>query len=217
MTSGVKIEEHQFRVTLDHSAAHFRLMGGIQWYGPSAIENMPQSNLLDGRLWYSTEEFHDALGSMWKYCQANPDTHGQHHALIYVFDGRAGTIKFHAYVWKPETGDTMQSLDYGRAVDPLDRHASYPACILDALLAQKKAVKASTVVKRALPLAVKRLGAGASDETHIVLLHNALKTMIQTEPLIFSRDDPSNYSPTGRFTMVEHLGIYDKDATWLSK
>ncbi len=217
MSSGIKIEEHQFRVMLDHSAAHSRLMGGIQWYGPSTLENMPDSNLLDGRLWYSTDEFHDALGSMWRYCQANPDTHGLDHALIYVFDGRAGTMKFHAYLWKPETGDTMHPLDYGRAVDPLDRHFSYPGCILDALLAQKKAVRASTVVKRALSLARDRFGSGTTDEAHNVKLHGALKAMMQTEPLIHRREDISPHSPTGRFTMVEHLGIYDKDATWLNK
>lgn len=217
MSRGVKIEEYQFRSLLDNAVQFRSLMGGIQWYGPAPADSLPQANLLNGEFWYSAAEFHDALGIMWKYCQTNPDTHGLDHALIYVFDGRDGSIKFHAYLWKPETGDTMQPLDYGRAVAPLDRHYSYPGCILDALLDQKKAVKASTVVKRALPLAVKRFGTGASDETHTVLLHNALKTIMQTEPLIYSRDDLSPHSPTGRFTMVEHLGIYDKDATWLPK
>lgn len=217
MSNGIKIEEHQFRVTLAHAATSFRLMGGIQWYGRSTIETMPDSNLLDGRLWYSTDEFHDALGSTWQYGQANLGSLGLDHALIYVFDGRAGTMKFHAYLWKPETGDTMQALDYGRAVDPLDRHFSYPGCILDALLAQKKAVRASTVIKRALLFARERLGTGTSDETHSTLLHGALKAMMQTEPLIHRREDISPHSPTGRFTMIEHLGIYDKDATWLNK
>lgn len=215
MARGVRIEEYQFRSLLEHAVMHRILMGGIQWYGPPPTVSLQQSNLLNGEFWYSAAEFHDALGEMWRYCQANPDTHGQHHALIYAFDGRSGKTKFHAYLLKPATGDTMQPLDYRRAVDPLDRHYSYPACILDALLAQKKAVKTSTVIKRALPMARQRLGKGATDDVHNVQLHNALKAMMQIEPLIHRKDDPSDYSPTGRFTMVEHLGIYDKDATWL--
>lgn len=213
MRQGVPIEEYRFRSLLDHAFKFGALMGGIQWYGPALSDTLPQSNLLHGEFWHSTADFHDSLQEMRDYCRKHPDNHGLDHAHVYALDGRGGAMKFHAYLWTPIKGDAMQPLDYGRAVDPHNR--AYSSCILETLLAQKKAVKTSTVVKRALPLALKRLGAGVSDETHNVLLHKALTVMMNTEPLICTRRFDSDHSPSGQFTMVEHLGIYDKEPTWL--
>lgn len=213
MKQGVPIEEYKFRSLLDHVVQFQCLMGGIQWFGQPLSDDLPDSNLLHGEFWHSTADFHDSLQEMRDYCRKHPDNHGLHYAHVYALDGRAGAMKFHAYLWKPETGDTMQPLDYGRAVDPYNR--AYSSCILDALLMQKKAVKTSTVVKRALPLAQRRLGAGASDDVHTVLLNRALTVMMNTEPLLFHRQFDNPNHPSGHYTMVEHLGIYDKDATWL--
>lgn len=213
MKHGVPIEEYKFRSLLDHVVQFQCLMGGIQRFGPPLADDLPDSNLLHGEFWHSTADFHDSLHEMRDYCCAHPDNHGLHHAHVYALDGRAGAMKFHAYLWKPETGDTMQPLDYERAIDPHNR--AYSSCIFDALLMQKKAVKTSTVVKRALPLAQRRLGAGASDDVHTVLLNKALTVMMNTEPLVFSQRFNSPHHPSGQYTMVEHLGIYDKDATWL--
>jgi hypothetical protein len=160
MKQGVQIEEYRFRSLLDHAVKFQCLMGGIQWYGPPLSVDLPESNLLHGEFWHSTADFYDSLQEMRDYCRTYPDRHGLHHAHIYALDGRDGAMKFHAYLWKPETGDTMQSLDYDRVIDPHNR--AYSSCILDSLLAQKKAVKRSTVVKRALPLAQRRLGAGSA-------------------------------------------------------
>lgn len=213
MSKGVPIEEYRFRILLDHASKFGALMGGIQWYGPALSDTLPQSNLLHGEFWHSTADFHDSLQEMRDYCRKHPDNHGLDHAHVYALDGRGGAMKFHAYLWTPIMGDAMQPLDYGRAVDPHNR--AYSSCILETFLAQKKAVKTSTVVKRALPLALQRLGAGVSEETHNVLLHKALTVMMNTEPLVFTRRFDSDHSPSGQFTMVEHLGIYDKEPTWL--
>ncbi|MDR7125453.1 hypothetical protein [Pseudotabrizicola sp. 4114] len=213
MKQGGSIEEYRFRSLLDHAVQYRALMGGVQLYGPPLSENLPQSNLLYGRFWHSRNDLFDSLKELWGYCRNHRGNHGLDHVHVYALDGREGTRKFHAYLWKPETGDAMLPLDYGRAIDPHNR--AYSAFILRTLLEQKKAIKTSTVVKRALPLAQHHFGSGVSDETLGVLLHKALKVMIASEPLIYSKELINPRSPTGRYTTVEHLGIYDKDATWL--
>jgi hypothetical protein len=50
---------------------------------------------------------------------------------------------------------------------------------------------------------------------HGILLNKALTVMMNNEPLIYAEQFDNPNHPSGHYTMVEHLGIYDKDATWL--
>lgn len=208
MAKGIPIDETQFRVHLNH-AVHMKIMfGGFQWYGPPAVDKLPQSNLLHGELFYGADDFHDKLGSMFRYCNNNPDNNGLGHALIYVFDGREGRPKFHHYLWTPETGDEMRAVDYRRAVDPNDFHSAFA---FEALMKQTKAVKVSTVVRHAFKALRRVQGDGGSDQLHKASLRRAIMSILQREPLVFSK--PVNNAYGG--TMIEHLGIYDKEPTWL--
>ena len=98
MKHGVPIEEYRFRSLLDHVVQFQCLMGGIQWFGPPLSDDLPDTNLLHGEFWHSTADFHDSLQEMRDFCRAHPDNHGLHHAHVYALDGRAGAMKFHAYL-----------------------------------------------------------------------------------------------------------------------
>jgi len=212
MLDHVPVEETQFKVLLEHAERMQIMFGGIQWYGPPLCPGMPQSNLLHGEMFYLAREFLDALASMQRYCTQHPTDHGLDQALIYVFDGRYKSFKFHHYLWTPSMGETMQTVDYWAAV-PMDYYARHA---FDALMAQKKAVKVSTVVNAAFKRVRREMGADSTDEHHKAALHSAVAGLIRTNPLVHSRRVTSSYSPSGGYTMVEHFGIYDRNPTWLN-
>ena len=65
--------------------------------------------------------------------------------MIYLFDGRDGTPKFHANLWKPSMGRNLVHQKYFSADDP-DPYLPY---VMNALAKQSEAVKVSTVVDQA--------------------------------------------------------------------
>lgn len=212
MRQGVKIEEFRFPALLDHAVKNKYLFGGFQWYGTPIAPDMPQSNLLNGQVFYGTADFHDVLAETFRYCQTYPDAHGLDHAMIFVFDGRNGSKKFHNYIWRPETGDTLQPVDYGRCVNQDSLHSR---CAFAALMAQKKPVKVSTVARAGLAKLRDIIGEGTCDERQLMGIRSALSAIINTDPLINTQRVENSHIPGGGYTLVEHLGIYDKDATWL--
>ncbi|WP_170459625.1 hypothetical protein [Ruegeria arenilitoris] len=212
MLDHVPVDETQFKALLEHAERMRVMFGGIQWYGPAQVPGMPQSNLLHGEMFYSAADFLDAIAAMRRYCSAHPSDHGLDHALIYVFDGREKRPKFHHYLWTPDLGASMQTVDYWSAVpaDYYARHAFY------SLMAQKKAVKVSTLVNAAFKRVRREMGADGTDDHHKTALRGAMAGLIGTNPLVHSRRVTSPYSPGGSYTMVEHFGIYDRNPTWLN-
>ncbi|MBO9477237.1 hypothetical protein J7382_06800 [Shimia sp. R11_0] len=212
MLDHVPVDETQFKTLLEHAERMRVMFGGIQWYGPAQVPGMPQSNLLHGEMFYSAVDFLDAIAAMRRYCSAHPNDHGLDHALIYVFDGREKGPKFHHYLWTPDLGASMQTVDYWAAV-PTDYYACHA---FDALMAQKKAVKVSTVVNAAFKQVRKEMGADGSDEHLKAALRTAVAGFIGTNQLIHSKRVTNFHSPSGGYTMIEHLGIYDRNPTWMS-
>lgn len=210
MLKHVPVLEIQFKSLLEHAERMKVMFGGIQWYGAPVASGFPQSNLLNGEMFYSGVDFLDAVREMQIYCIRNPD-HDLDHALIYVFDGREDRPKFHHYLWKSRMGHTMERVDYKQAV-PNDFYARQA---FDALMAQRKPMKVSTVVNAALKRVREDKGADGSDDAHSAALRSAVAGFINTNPLVHSQRVDSPKNPHGGYTMVEHLGIYDRKPKWL--
>ncbi|MEC8631278.1 MAG: hypothetical protein VXY73_14405 [Pseudomonadota bacterium] len=211
MSKHVPVVEIHFKSLLEHAERMKVMFGGFQWYGPPITPGLPQSNLLNGQMFYSAPDFFDMLREMQIYCIRHPNDHGLDHALIYVFDGRDERPKFHHYLWKPLMGATMERVDYWKAV-PDDFYARHA---FDALMAQRKPVKVSTVVNAALKRVRGDMGADGTDDAHRAALRSAVAAFINTNPLVHSQRVDSPKNPHGGYTMVEHLGIYDREPKWL--
>lgn len=213
MAHSVPVEEFRFKSLIKHSMQHRVMFGGIQWRGPPADEYLPQSNQLSDGMYYSADDFLGSLRETWHYCAERPRDHGLDHALIYVFDGRGGCPKFHHYLWKPHMGAALEAVSYRRVKnnhDPL-----YSPCAFDALMAQKKPVKVSTVTKQALKRVRKVIGVHGSSDMHMANIRVALSVFIRVDPFVHAVRVDNHMNPYGGATMVEHLGIYDKEPTWL--
>ncbi len=210
MSKHVPVIEAQFKSLLEHAERMEIMFGGFQWYGAPVTPGLPRSNLLHGEMFYSGVDFLDTLREMQLYCIRQTDR-GLDHALIYVFDGRDGRPKFHQYLWKPRMGHTMERVDYRQAVPDYfyARHA------FDALMAQRKPVKVSTVVNAALKRVRGDMGVDGTDDNHKAALRSAVAAFINTNALVHSQRVGSPKNPHGGYTMVEHLGIYDREPKWL--
>lgn len=203
MTAHVPVQEIHFKSHLKHAERMRIMFGGFRWYG------RPQPNLITGHMYFGADDFLNTLREMQVYCIRHVD-HELHHALIYVFDGREGRPKFHHYLWKPHMGAMMDKADYWQAPpdDFYSRHA------FDALMAQRKPVKVSTVVNQGLKRVRKDIGADGSDDAHLSALRVAVGAFIKTNPLIHSVRVESSKNPYGGYTMLEHFGIYDREPKW---
>jgi len=209
MTTHVPVIETQFKSLLEHAERMKVMFGGFQWYGAPVIPSLPQSNLLHGAMFYGAEDFLDTLREMQTYCIRHSN-HGLDHALIYVFDGREDRRKFHHYLWKPDMGVMVEHVDYRQAVTD-DFYALHA---FDALMAQRKSVKISTVVNAALKRVREEMGQNGTDDAHKAALRSSMAAFVKANPLVHSQRVDSPNNPHGSYTMVEHLGIYDREPKW---
>ena len=209
MTTHVPVIETQFKSLLEHAERMKVMFGGFQWYGAPVIPSILQSNLLHGAMFYSTVEFLDTLREMQTYCIRHSD-HGLDHALIYIFDGREDRPKFHHYLWKPDMGEMVEHVDYRQAVasDFYTLHA------FDALMAQRKPVKVTTVVNAALKRVREEIGEDGTDDAHKAALRSSVAVFIKANPLVYSQRVVNPKNPHGGYTLVEHLGIYGREPKW---
>ena len=210
MTTHVPVIETQFKSLLEHAERMKVMFGGVQWYGSPIITGLPQSNLLHGKMFYGADDFLGALREMQTYCIQHID-HGLDHALIYVFDGREDRPKFHHYLWKPDMGVTVEHVDYRQAV----ANDFYALHAFDALMAQWKPVKVTTVVNAALKRVREEIGQDGTDDAHKAALRSSVAAFIKANPLVYSQRVLNSKNPHGGYTLVEHLGIYDRGPKWL--
>lgn len=210
-----KTKEYDFRAQLGRAVTHRVLCARFEWYAsPPAAD--PELRKLLGTDQFLSERIFQKLEETFIFGDLrHRNNYGFDHALIYVFDGRDGSSKFHANLWKPSMGRDLMPLEYFDANDA----NPYLPYVMDALLMQDAAVKVSTVVERAFAKVRRakaaRLPDGVQPMGHKVLLRDTLMRLRHTDPLIcFASSNRANQPHMNRGCKVEHLGIYDRKPTW---
>jgi hypothetical protein len=204
-----------FKAQLDSAAKQRQFCARFECYGPPSTNDAQQCQLLHAELFNQNNVF-KAMDTMFHNHDAQQPISTQlGHVLIYVFDGRDGTSKFHANMWKPIMGRDLVHLEYFNAGDP----DPYLPFIKDALARQSAALKVSTVVNQAFAKVRQAKAVGLQLdvplEAHKLLLHDSLMRLRHTDPLIYFHPSKRNDEPHfNRKSLVEHLCIYDRNPTW---
>lgn len=207
--------EHDFKAQLDRAVTHRVLCARFEWYGPATADDAGQCPLLGANL-FLWERIFEKMEETFRFGDPlHPNSDRLNHVLIYLFDGRDGSPKFHGYLWKPSMGRDLQPLEYSdtKTSNP------YQPYVEEALWAQSGAAKVSTVVKQAMKRVRKEKAVGLPDylpmEAHEVFLRDTLMRLRHTDPLIhFNASNSADLPHVDRGAMVEHLGIYDRNPTW---
>lgn len=204
-----------FKAQLDSAATQRQLCARFECYGPPSAGGAQQCQLLHAEL-FNQDRVFEAIEAMFHNHDAQQPISTQlNHVLLYVFDGRDGTPKFHSNMWKPSMGCDLVHLKNFSADDP-DPYLPY---VMGALARQNAAAKVSTVVNQAFAKVRQAKAAGlplnVPLEAHKPPLRESLMRLRHTDPLIYfypsQRDDQPHFNRT---SLVEHLCIYDRNPTW---
>ncbi len=176
---------YYFKAQLDRAVTHRVLCARFEWYGPPSTDDPKQCKLLGSNL-FLWERIFEKMEETFRFgdpLHANNDR--LDHVMIYLFDGRDGSPKFHAHLWKPSMGRDLMSVGYSDAEDT----NPYLPYVMEALQAQREAVKVSTVVEQAFAKVrkakVARLPQYLPLEAHKVFLRDTLMRLRHTDPFIY--------------------------------
>ena len=204
-----------FKAQLDRAATHGVLCARFEWYSAPRTDALGGFSLLGSDLFLDQRIF-EKLEQTFRFGDhPRPDIEPLDHVLIYLFDGRDGTPKIHANLWKPSMGRNLVHQEYFSADDP-DPYLPY---VMNALARQSAAVKVSTVVAQAFAKVRQAKGSGLLPdvplEAHKQPLRASLMRLRHTDPLIcFHPSKRTDQPHFNRTSLVEHLCIYDRNPTW---
>jgi|GEM_PF-2401706 len=209
--TGMKFDEKDMRKDLDWAIQNRRRFG--------AFNLLARDKILYARKFFCFADFELALADM----QENAVDYfgrqvgdGVTRARVYLLDGRRGKSDFHGFEWKPENGGGhgLTRIDYKAEYEESDPYAAYA---LQALLEQKGPQKVSTVARAVWA----KIGDKVSDlyptadypkDAHMLLIRKSLLRMSHLNPCIMRN---RGKDVRGHDTMIEHLGIYDRQRSWV--